>query len=121
MAAGIALLGAGCFGPGEPEFVDYTATLQSPNGSEGAAVIEVAGSGITGIDSGADQFYTGPPGPTTRLVLVLASPGMISFTLTADKREDPPTATVVAVADGANQPRSDLTGYAVNIQRVGGR
>lgn len=114
-----ALLAAGCFGPSEPQFVEYGAVLQSPNGAEGAAVIEVAGNGISDIASDADQFYSSIPGPRTRLVLILNDPGTIRFTVTAVGGEDPPTATVIGVSDGTNQRRTSLAGYAVEFHTVG--
>jgi hypothetical protein len=53
----------------------------------------------------------------TRAVLVLQQPGTIRFSLPGVAIGAGPAATVIEVADGNNQPRSTVAGYAVTYDQ----
>jgi len=115
---GAALLAAcgdtsGPRGPGTLE-----ATLVSPNGPEGAVVLALVGSGIDSITASSPFTYVQHDGGTTRLVIVLADPGTVAFEVWVDDVSDPPSVTVVEVADGNNELRSSVTGYRVDFVPV---
>ncbi|MDQ3082932.1 MAG: hypothetical protein M3R07_12050 [Gemmatimonadota bacterium] len=93
-----------------------TAALVSPNGAEGAAVVDVAGaveniSGATGV-----VVYTTPSPTGTRVILVRAMPGNLEMSFRTQDISRPPNLSVVEVADGNDAIRSSLTGYRVEFR-----
>ena len=102
-------------GPGALE-----ATLVSPNGPEGAAVLELAGPGLGEVTVAEGEVFEQADGNTTRLVIVRDIPGQIRFRVQVIERSEPPTATVVEVADGTNELRSSISGYQVEFTPVVG-
>lgn len=94
-------------------------TLISPHGPEGAAVLEMTG----GVDFGVvaselGQTFYEHDGETTRAVIVLQEPGTIRFTVHTEDIGKLPDVTVIQVADGNNQLRTDLSGYDVEFERL---
>ena len=101
-------------GPGEMQ-----ALLVSPNGAEGAAVIELAGEGIGAVTAlrGSGRVFAERVGATVRVVVVLDQPGEIRFHVAVDDVSDPPTGAVLEIADGSNEIRQSLAGYSVEFAR----
>jgi hypothetical protein len=93
--------------------------LVSPNGAEGSAVFQMAGGmGLGEVTSfGGEVFYNHDYGSeTSRVVVILDTPGQIQFKIrTADVRELPEI-TLIQVADGSDDLRISLDGY--RIERV---
>ncbi|MBW3572292.1 MAG: hypothetical protein KY467_14415 [Gemmatimonadetes bacterium] len=96
---------------------EYRAVLQSPNGPEGAAAIELTGPGIQSVTAATGRLFTRTAGTTTHVVLVHDPAAAIEFRVTMAPGEGPPAARVVEVADGRDQPRASLDGYRVTFGR----
>lgn len=113
--AAVALLIAcdGSTDPGGPGTL--TASLISPNGAEGAAVLDIVGAVETVTGSDEVAAYTTPSATGTRVVLVRMNAGAISVRLRVPDVSRPPQASVVEVADGDDRVRSSLSGYRVEI------
>jgi hypothetical protein len=115
VAAGCEDLGpSGPKGPGT-----LNVDLVSPNGAEGSAVFEVVGGTGLGVVTGfgGEVFYE-HGSDTTRVVVVLDMPGQIAFRIRSQDVRNLPSVTLVQVADGADQLRSSLAGYEVEILQL---
>jgi hypothetical protein len=113
-AASLAFLSCddGPSGP-PPGAGDVVAHLISPNGDEGAAVLETGDEGIIGVDcEDCDVFY-GRTGGTSRIVVLMLVPGEVRFTMTVLDRQAPPELQVIEVADPSNDVRDDVSSYTV--------
>ena len=93
------------------------ATVESPNGAEGAAVVELAGDVAADVsaDDGSEAFAESALG-VTRVVVVRAAPGALRFRLRLPAGATPPTARVIEVADGDNRLRASVAGYSVRFR-----
>ena len=104
--------------PPEPQPVpgDLDVRLVSPNGSEGAAVLQTTDGGITDIsvEEGLQAFHW-TEGGLTRIVLLRDEVGEIRFVMSLEDVNRPPRLEVVEVADGVNRLRASLAGYAVDV------
>lgn len=113
---GAVLLGA-CDASG-PERVagTFTATLMSPHGSEGAAVVELEGAGITAVRALDGLTWASLGDGGGRVVVVRESPGIVRFELELRGAPSLPEVRVVEVAgpDAALRP---LDGYRVEVRR----
>jgi hypothetical protein len=123
--AGVAVLGvAGCGDeatPPEPVPGDLAVSLVSPNGTEGAAVLETNDVGVVEVTPEVgQQAFRLTAGGVTRIVVLLDEPGDIGFTLSVEDLNRPPQLQVVEVADAENRLRPDLSGYAVASEPVTG-
>ncbi len=109
--------------PPEPQPVpgDLDVTLVSPNGSEGAAVLETADEGVTeiSVEEGLQAFHW-TEGGLTRIVLLLDDVGEIRFRMSVADVNRPPQLDLVEVSDGVNSLRSTLTGYEIAVEPVEG-
>jgi len=103
----------------EPTFIAYDATVVSPNGAEGAVVLELDGSFAEAISVGSGRVFTSARNDVTRVVLVRSTPGELTFTMTLDAPAKPPTVRLLQVADGANQLRAVLRQYRVEFTGIG--
>ncbi|MFV2006639.1 MAG: hypothetical protein ACC667_04295 [Longimicrobiales bacterium] len=113
------LAAAGCGGDVGPELRPgfLNAALVSPNGSEGAALISVVGGGLGLVESLGGRVFTFSRGDTTRILLVLDTPGGLGFRISVPDVNSPPVAMVLQVADGQNALRSDLSDYRVSFSQ----
>ena len=109
LVAGLSACDSVPSGPSGPGRIEVS--LTSPNGSEGAAVIVLQGSGLSAVAAAAGQIFTGPGADSLVAVVVLDEPGVITFTVRVTDVAVVPSARVVAVAGGDNQLRSSLLGY----------
>ena len=95
-----------------------TATLASPNGAEGAAVIVLAGEGVTDVQPlGDTEVHSRTTGSTTWVVLLSELGGTLAFSLTVPDTTQPPTAVVQEVAGADDALRDVLSGYRVEFGR----
>lgn len=114
----ILVVGLACVSvPGEPISRKLNATLVSPNGDEGAALIEMTGSGLGEVTVREGRVFTTGTGQRVRAVFVLDEPGEIRFQIEMDDPKAPISATVLEVADGTNEVRTSLTEYDVEFAR----
>ena len=113
--AGCDFLGlSGPSGPGE-----LHANVVSPNALDGAAVLEITGGlGLESITSDDGEVFYERDGGTTRLVVILDDPGLITFRFRVDDVAELPSATVIQVADGDNELRTSLSDYEVEWVQV---
>lgn len=96
-------------GPGE-----VVARLVSPNGAEGAAVVELTGAGIGEVRGApGTTVFAAASGPATRVVVLRDTPGELAFHVRLAERSAPPAARVIEVADGEDRLRASLAGYRV--------
>ena len=112
-----ALLSSGCensnasSGPGP-----LSAALVSPNGNEGAAVLDVAGTVTSVTTPNGVTAYTTPSANGLRIVLVRLDAGTLSMKLNVPDVSKPPNVSVVEVAGPDDVLRQSLTGYRVEIE-----
>ncbi len=113
----VILLGASGCGDGAPVSVPgiLTATVESPNGAEGAALIRLIGGGVAFVEPLTGALHTSVLGDTTKVLVVLDTPGDIAFRLNVADTTRPPVATLIQVADGQNELRAGLIGYSVRF------
>lgn len=106
----------GLLGPSGSGVIE--ATLISPYGAKGAAVLELTGGVALGVVASeyGDTFYE-HHGDTTRAVIVLDEAGSIRFTVRTEDIGKLPTVTVIQVAGGDNRLRADVSGYEVEFVR----
>jgi hypothetical protein len=99
-----------------PQPGEMTATLISPNGAEGSALLEV-GSGtvldVTPVGSYV-RAYRVAANPV-RIVVLRLEPGDITFRLTTDDVNRPPELRVVDIGGPDDQLRPSLSGYSVSL------
>ncbi|GMR11851.1 MAG: hypothetical protein BMS9Abin29_0036 [Gemmatimonadota bacterium] len=118
-ATALLVAAVGCGGDVGPELRPglLTASLVSPNGSEGAVLISLVGVGVGFAESVEGRVFTFSRGDTTRILLVLDKPGELAFRISVPDVATPPVATVVQVADGTNALRADLSAYRVRFSQ----
>ncbi len=116
--AGALVLAAGACdesGVNEPHTRDVTVTLVSPNGDEGAAVLELTGTEVLDAVMDGGEVFTFDAGASTRIVAVLAEAGTIRFTIAIGREAAPPQARVIEVAGGDDEARDSVAGYVVEF------
>lgn len=106
---------------GRPVPGEMWATLVSPHGPEGSAVLEVVSGEILDV-AAAEPFVRvyWAPGGTRRLVVLRRDAGEIGFRLLAEDVSDPPELRIVEVGAPDDRLREDLSGYSVAVVRGGG-
>jgi hypothetical protein len=90
--------------------------VTSPNGAEGAAIVEFAGVVDSVMIEGGTAFLRSAGG-ITRAALILDQPGTIRFSLPKVSSGSLPATSVIQVADGNNQLRSNTSAYQVTYAR----
>jgi hypothetical protein len=95
-----------------------TATLKSPNGAEGAALVVLMGSGIgEATPLGNNELYTNSSLDELRIVLINQAGGELKFRVEVADTTIKPTATVEEVAGPDNELRLALGGYQLEFRR----
>lgn len=119
LLAGAVLLSAACgdtgpeSGPGT-----LTATVVSPNGAEGAAMVEFFGPGIVDVAPLDGRMFSERRGDTVRVVLVRdGDAGDLRFTLTVADTTQLFTGTVLEVAGPDDALRPGVSTYSLEIRR----
>ena len=98
-------------GPGS-----LTATLLSPNGAEGAAVVLLVGEGVSEIRPVGDtEVHAVTSGDETRIVLINQVGGALAFEIGVADRREPLVGVVTEVAGPDDALRPSLAGYALEI------
>ena len=119
IAVSVLVLTAPVIGCGtEPLYRSFDASVISPNGLEGAVVLELEGTYPSVTAPSGSQVFTHAGDGVTRVVIVLTNPGNIEFTLTLDDVGEEPDVRILEVADGANELRMSLRGYRVTFLGV---
>lgn len=114
-----AVLAAGC-GDAGPESGPgtLTATVVSPNGAEGAAVVEVFGPGITGVESLDGRAFSERRGDTVRVVVVREDgAGTLRFILSVADTTQHFGGTVLEVAGPDDTLRGSVSTYTLTVGR----
>ena len=100
--------------PGGPGTL--TAVVTSPNGAEGAAILDVEGIVESLSANGDVSLYLTPSGQATRAVLVRLTPGELSMKVSVPDVSHTPQIIVVEVADVDNVLRPSIAGYHVEFR-----
>jgi hypothetical protein len=100
--------------PGGPGTL--TAVVASPNGAEGAAVLDVAGPVEALTSNGDVSVYMTPAGAGTRAILVRLTPGELSMKVRLADVSQVPQITVVEVAGDDDKLRPSVAGYHVELK-----
>jgi len=95
-----------------------TASLVSPNGPEGAAVVVLFGDGLGPVSTagGADVYSREGVG-SMRVVLIHPTGGEIAFQVAVADTTQPPTFVIQEVAGPDDALRPDLSEYSVEVVR----
>jgi len=93
-----------------------TTVLVSPNGAEGAAVLDVTGTFDSITAPGDVTVFTTPSANGTRIIVMRLTPGELSMNIAVPNVSRRPTVTVVEVADGDDKLRPSLSGYQVTFR-----
>lgn len=93
-----------------------TATVVSPNGPEGAAVVSLS-TGATVNSVGGTQAYAHAGLQETRVVLINPAGGELSFEIFVNNAAEPPVAAVLEVAGPDDALRADVSAYSVEFRR----
>ena len=93
-----------------------TAVVVSPNGAEGAAWLELVGSGLGAVTAADGRAFSERRGDTVQVVVVREEAGELVFLVQVDDATLLPSAVLHEVADGDNQLRADLSGYRVEVR-----
>ena len=99
-------------GPGS-----FVATLESPNGVEGASLIHLIGGGVSSVQPLSGELFTSTSGDTTKVLVVLTTPGDVAFRVQVADTTQPPIVVLLQVADGDNRSRGSLQGYEVRLRQ----
>lgn len=95
-----------------------TATLRSPNGDEGAAVLLLAGEGVTRVEPVGDtEVHASTSGDETRVVLINQLGGTLAFEVSVANLRGSLVADLIQVAGPDDALRTDLSGYRVELAR----
>lgn len=96
-------------------------SVVSPNGPEGAAVLETEDRGVLSVASApSGQVFIGGTQLLTRIIVILSEPGPIVATLNVADVNDPPRFRIVEVADDSNVVRESLGGYSLSMRPASG-
>jgi len=95
-----------------------TATLISPNGAEGAALVILVGEGMGDITPiGDTEVFARVGSSSTQIVLINQVGGELSFQVAVADTTQLPIAVVQEVAGPDDELRSSVTGYSVEFAR----
>lgn len=105
-------------GPTEPSPSEgaYRIDVVSPNGPEGAALLEVAGDLVAGVEGLGSQAYVRPVEGGARVLVLVSTPGELVFRLELEDAAARPDVELLQVVSPENRPR-DLSGYSVEVTR----
>lgn len=118
-ATALAVLVIGACGDAGPESGPgtLTATVRSPNGAEGSAVVTFFGEGIGNVTPLTGRVFDQRRGDTLRVVLVNDEGGELSFAVAVADTTRPPSGLVLEVADADDRLRSTTAGYSLEFRR----
>ena len=88
--------------------------LQSPNGPEGALLVEIDGP-VQTVETDAGHLFRNDAEGRTQILIVLESAGEIGFRIGVANRNAPPEYRIIEVAGPDDQLRGDLSGYRLSF------
>ena len=95
-----------------------SATLISPNGDEGAAVVVLLGDSVGAITpAGATEVYSQEGDSQTRIVLIDQAGGALTFRVAVPDTTVHPAWVIDQVAGPDDQLRTLVDGYALEFRR----
>lgn len=113
-----AVLVAACSDEGPPAGPGtLTATLRSPNGAEGAALVSFFGPGIGDVTGSPGVVHWERRADTVRVVLLDDGSGQLAFTVEVSDTTRAPSGVVLEVAGPDDGLRTSLRGYALEFAR----
>lgn len=112
------LVAAACGDSQDPEPGDVLVSLVSPAGDEGGAVFRIVGETVTTAGTGQGSVFVRQVEGESRVVLVREPAGPLSFTLTVDDVNRPPTVEVVEVVGPDDALRTTLSAYDVRVEAL---
>jgi hypothetical protein len=118
---GIVLAAVRCAGDSPtraPDAIPGTRTLRidSPNGAEGAALLELDAANVTAVGADSAMVLIERDGAKLRVAIVRANPGLLRLRVDVADTAAAVTATLLEVADAQNVLRP-LPGYSVSVSR----
>jgi hypothetical protein len=113
----LALVVFGCSDPHAPgRQSEFTVAVVSPNGPEGAVLLDVAAAQVIAVTSESAEVHTHVEGDRLMVVLVRAQPGELRAVVEVPDATRPPEVRLVQVAGPTNALRP-LAGYSVEVKR----
>jgi len=109
------LTGCGDRGPASGPGV-LTATVQSPNGAEGAALLKLVGDGMGQLAPLEGRVFSEVHGDTVLVVVVNDAGGALRFTIDVADTTRPPAGVLIEVS-GPDDRLRGLGGYRLDIRR----
>jgi hypothetical protein len=94
-----------------------TATVVSPHGAEGSAVVSIFGPGIGDLTPLGGRLFEWRRADTVRVVLANDEGGDLAFAVAVADTTQPPVGVVLQVADAQDRLRDVLTGYELEVRR----
>lgn len=95
-----------------------TATVVGPNAAEGGALVTLAGDGVGAITAiGGTEVFARTDAGLTRVVLINAAGGELSFQVAVADTTQPPAAVIEEVAGPDDELREGLDDYALEYSR----
>lgn len=92
----------------------FTATLTSPSGPEGGALVEVTGP-VSEVTQGTGQLFSAVDGPATRILIVMGEAGTIRFDVGVPDIGAQLEYTILQVSGPDDELRTDLSGYTLEF------
>jgi len=93
---------------------DLAVQLGSPNGPEGALLVEFDGP-VSASNPAAGQLHEIRDGDVTRILVLLEAEGVIGFQLAVPDTNSPPEYRIIEVSGPDNSIRNDLAGYSLEF------
>lgn len=93
-----------------------TATVVSPNGDEGAAIVVLLGTGLGEATAIEGRVFSERRGDSLRVVVARDPAGTLRFAIDVEDVTRPPVGAVVEVAGPDDQLRTVLGGYDVEVR-----
>ena len=114
--AALFLAACGSDSKAPPQSLGFFVELESPNGAEGAAVLELDGDVAAVRAPAGSRVLTYAASGMTRVIVVLDQPGTIAFEIDLAERGPAPEARVIEVSDPNDALRAPSSRYDVSFR-----
>jgi len=114
LTAALALGACGDEGPASAPGT-LTATVVSPNGAEGAALVTLLGAGMGAVGASEGRVFSEAHGDTVHVVVVNLAGGGLRFTVQVADTTQPPAGILVEVSGPDDRIRG-LAGYRLELR-----